>query len=114
MALSVIPNDPAQLRPGRNNQAIYHAKNEWLTYYLKEGVFDSLDIEDALLEPFDYQRLAAPRLAPHFSRKMKSDPRNNVKTNLDLNMQTDIEKLASTYSKRLKIYGINNISVIVV
>ena len=114
VALAVIPNDPSNLRPGRNNESIVKVRNKWLNYYLESDVFEAEIIEDALYEDFDYRRIAAPRRAPHFSRRMRNDPRNNVHTNLDLQMQTDIEKMASNYAKRLKYYDINNIAVLVV
>jgi len=114
VALSVIPNDPVRLRPGKNNVAIVENRNEWLNYYLENEIFDKDDLESALNEPFEYKRNPAPRLAPHFSRRMRNDPRNNIRTHLDLKMQSHLEQMLLTYSNRLKVFDINNVSAIVI
>ncbi|MCU0404143.1 MAG: penicillin-binding protein 1C, partial [Chitinophagaceae bacterium] len=112
-ALSVIPNRPNSLTPGRHNEKIISERNRWLQWMALKGFFSDKEIEDALSEPFDARRQAPPRLAPHVSAMMGATGQPIVKTTLSLNLQQMTEKITGDYVRGLKLMGIRNAAVVV-
>lgn len=70
VTLTIVPNNPTGLAPGRHNAALLAARNKWLRRLGAEGVFPAQDVENALQEPLLARRRPAPRLAPHLSRRL--------------------------------------------
>lgn len=70
VTLTIVPNNPTGLAPGRHNAALLAARNQWLRRLGAEGVFPARDVENALQEPLLARRRPAPRLAPHLSRRL--------------------------------------------
>lgn len=114
VALAVIPNDPTGLRPGRFNEKIIEKRDLWLNYYLKHNTFKEDLISAARTEPFKYKRISAPKRAPHFSRRMARRPGNNIYTHLDLQMQSQVEKMVKSYSNNLRTFDVHNTAVLIV
>ncbi len=113
-ALSVIPNRPNSLTPGRHNDLIIKERNRWLKWMVSQKLFSQKEIDDALNEPFEARRKAPPRLAPHLSQHMLAAGEKRVKTTLDLNTQLKAEKIIADYINALKLEGIRNATAIVV
>lgn len=112
-ALSVIPNRPNSLTPGRHNQVIIGERNRWLKWMEKRGLFDPKEVSYAMLEPFDAIRLPPPRLAPHLSLKLLGSGQPSIQSYIDLNTQLKAEKIVGNYIHALKLKGIHNASAIV-
>lgn len=113
-ALSIIPNRPSSLVPGKNNAFIVQERNKWLQRFAKENVFTKKEIEDALAEPLTVQRDVVPHQARHLSYKlMKSSPGSFVNTTIDINTQMKVEKLTEDYIRNLRLKNIRNASVII-
>jgi len=114
--LSIIPNRPTSLRPGKNDAFLIQERNKWLLRFKKDELFEAAFIQDALEESFFAHRYAIPKHSPHFSRKLarenKGEP--HVKTTLDLKMQLPIEDIVKNYTRRLRNYDIHNAAVLVV
>ena len=115
-ALSIIPNRPTSLRPGKNNDLIVQERDKWLKRFLKHKVFEKETIEDALTESFDAKRYNSPKQAPHFSLRMKNKftEKVNIKTNLNLAFQKNIEVIANNFMKNFKGQNIYNTSIFVI
>ncbi len=115
-ALTIIPNQPNTLRPGRNNEIFITQRNKWIKRFYENDLFDKQTIEDAINEPFNGERRDAPKHAPHFSYliKGKNTQQSIVYTHLNYEMQKKIEQLTLNYIKGLKQYNINNAAVLVV
>ncbi|HSK14210.1 MAG TPA: penicillin-binding protein 1C [Phnomibacter sp.] len=113
-ALSVIPNRPNSLTPGRHNDNIVAERNRWLKRLAKEGYFTKKEIEDALNEPFACQRQPPPRMAPHLSLQLQRSGQEQITSTLELNMQLKAETIVANYVRTLKLRGIRNAAVIVV
>lgn len=115
-ALSIIPNRPISLALGKNNDLIKQERNKWLKRFEKEEVFAKTKITDALVEPFDAKRRAAPKYAPHLSRRLKGTIVKTpiIKTALKFNQQLEVEGITKNYIERLKRININNAAVVVV
>ena len=101
---------------GKKNEAVLKVRNQWLKRFQKSKVFDEISLQDALLEPLDAKRKSSPRLAPHFSYKIKNaySQKANIQTNLDYNKQEKTERLVGNYIKRLYYQHIRNAAAIVI
>jgi len=116
VTLAIIPNRPGGLVLGRNNPQILQERNRWLTYFQREKLFPAQDIADALLEPLEAQRHAAPTLAPHLARRLvlASPGAALIRSTLRPATQAKAEDLARNYVRRLATLGISQAAVLVV
>jgi penicillin-binding protein 1C len=116
VTLAIIPNRPGGLVLGRHNDRILQERNRWLRYFEAQKLFPKQDIADALLEPLDAQRHAAPTLAPHLARRLvQAQPGTAlIHSSLRPGLQTKAEDLARNYVRRLGTLGISQASVLVV
>jgi penicillin-binding protein 1C len=115
-ALSIIPNRPTTLRPGVNNDIIMRERNKWLKRFKAAGIFSDEIIDDALEEQFTAFRTEGPKLARHFSTRMKFQypEKPIIKSNLIAETQLQTEKLVSDYIKQLWGLDIHNGAAIVI
>ncbi len=114
-ALSIIPNRPSSLLPGKNNDLIVKERNKWLQRFLKHGVFEKQVIEDALTEDFNAKRQSSPKNAAHFSYRMKNKFKDkiNIHTTLNLEFQKKIEAIANNFMRTYGAQNIHNTSIFV-
>lgn len=115
-ALTLVPNRPSSLQPGRKNTALVKERNKWLTRFLSEKLFSKNVVEDALKEPLTAIRSAPPKLAPHLAVRLARELPNQpiITSTIDLEKQTITENLVSNYVKRLKTLSITNAAVLVI
>ncbi|WP_375416473.1 penicillin-binding protein 1C [uncultured Hymenobacter sp.] len=115
VTLAVIPNRPRTLVLGRNNAEILAERNRWLRYFQQQKLFPNQVIEDALNEPLDAARHAAPALAPHLARRLVSQFPGQaiIHSTLLKNQQAKAESLTWNYVRRLHELGITQAAVLV-
>ncbi|TGE17532.1 penicillin-binding protein 1C [Hymenobacter elongatus] len=116
VTLAIIPNRPRGLVLGKNNATILRERNRWLRRFGAEKVFPKQDIDNALLEPLEVQRHAAPALAPHLARRLvRQFPGQAITTStLRRDKQAKAEDLTRNYVRRLHALGITNAAVLVI
>ncbi|MBG8552482.1 penicillin-binding protein 1C [Hymenobacter guriensis] len=116
VTLAIIPNRPRGLVLGKDNAAVLQERNRWLRRFGAAGLFPKDDVADALLEPLDVERHAAPVLAPHLSRRLvRQFPRQAIiRSSLQRAKQSKAEDLTRNYVRRLHELGITQASVLVV
>ncbi|GAB3017471.1 penicillin-binding protein 1C [Niabella terrae] len=114
-ALSIIPNRPNSLVPGKDNDRITQARNHWLQRFGQAGLFDAETIQDALAEPLQASRLSPPRRAPQLAWRMRRmfPQLLEIPTTIDARIQQRAEELTAQYSRSLKLRQIHNAAVIV-
>jgi len=115
VTLAIIPNRPAGLVLGKHNPQILRERNRWLAYFQRQKLFPAQDIADALLEPLDARRHAAPTLAPHLARRLvlASPGAALIHSTLRPATQAKAEDLARNYVRRLATLGISQAAVLV-
>ena len=114
-ALSIIPNKPAVMIPGKNNDFIVKERNRWLEKFAGRNVFSKKEIEDALAEPFNVTRGSVPHYIPHLSYKLKKQTNYPIiKTNIELNTQLKTEKLVEDYTRTQRLKNIRNAAVVII
>jgi len=113
--LTVIPNNPNNLRLDIDPAHATQKRNEWIDRFIQDEVFDKLILSDAKEEPVVAARYQVPNLAPHFSnytaKRFKND---EIKSSLDLSIQTISETLLKKYVDRVKGKGVTNGAVLVI
>ena len=116
VTLAIIPNRPGGLVLGRDNARIVRERNRWLRYFQQKNLFPAQDIADALAEPLDAQRHAAPTLAPHLARRLvlAHPGQALIHSTLRPASQVRAEELARAYVRRLATLGIGQVAVLVV
>ena len=116
VTLAIIPNQPRVLVLGKNNDRILAERNRWLRQFRQQHLFPDQDIEDALNEPLDVQRHAAPTLAPHLARRLVTQFPNQpiIHSSLHRGPQAKAEDLTRNYVRRLRELGITQAAVLVV
>ncbi len=112
-ALSIIPNKPRVMVPGKHNDFIVKERNRWLVRFSKRKVFSLKEIEDALAEPFHASRRSVPRYIPHLSARLRNQGHNNIQTHIVLNTQLKTEKLVEDYVRTQRLKNIHNAAVII-
>jgi penicillin-binding protein 1C len=113
-SLSIIPNKPGVMIPGRNNDFIVKERNRWLQKFAGRKVFTPKEIEDALAEPLNATRGTVPHFIPHLSYKLKKQGGDIIKTNIDLNTQLKTEKLVEDYIRTQRLKNIKNAAVVII
>ena len=113
-ALSIIPNKPGVMIPGRNNDFIVTERNRWLEKFAERKVFSKKEIEDALAEPLTATRGSGPHYIPHLSYKLKKQGGDIIKTNINLNTQLKTEKLVEDYVRTQRLRNIKNAAVVII
>ncbi|MBH8557504.1 penicillin-binding protein 1C [Hymenobacter sp. BT442] len=116
VTLAIIPNQPRVLVLGKNNERILTERNRWLRQFQQQHLFPDQDIEDAINEPLDAQRHAAPTLAPHLARRLVSrfPGQPIIHSTLRRAPQVKAEDLTKNYVRRLHELGISQAAVLVV
>ena len=116
VTLAIIPNRPRGLVLGKNNAAVRRERNRWLHRFGAARLFPAQDIADALREPLEVQRHAAPTLAPHLSRRLvRQYPHAAIiRSSLQRAKQSKAEDLTRNYVRRLRELGISQAAVLVV
>ncbi|MBJ6108421.1 penicillin-binding protein 1C [Hymenobacter sp. BT523] len=116
VTLAIIPNQPRVLVLGKNNALILAERNRWLRQFQQQHLFPDQDIADALAEPLDVQRHAAPTLAPHLARRLVTQfpTQPIIRSTLRRSPQTKAEDLTRNYVRRLRELGISQAAVLVV
>jgi len=116
VTLAIIPNQPRVLVLGKNNDQILTERNRWLRQFQQQHLFPNQDIEDAINEPLDAQRHAAPTLAPHLARRLVAQFPGQpiIHSTLRRGPQAKAEDLTRNYVRRLRELGISQAAVLVV
>lgn len=113
-ALSIIPNKPAVMVPGRHNDFIVQERNRWLQRFAERNVFTEKEIADALAEPLEAGRLAMPHHVPHLAYRLKKQGGDIIQTHIRLNTQLKTEKLVADYVRAQRLKNIRNAAVIII
>ncbi|MBR7722402.1 penicillin-binding protein 1C [Hymenobacter properus] len=115
VTLAIIPNQPRVLVLGKNNALILAERNRWLRQFQSQRLFPDQDIEDAINEPLEVQRHAAPTLAPHLARRLVTQYPGQpiIRSTLRRSPQAKAEDLTRNYVRRLRELGISQAAVLV-
>ena len=113
--LTVIPNNPNELRLDRDIKNAVRSRNKWIMYFRERNTFKAEELKDAVEEPVAVNRYAIKNEAPHFCQYILNNcPGDDIQTTLNLSIQKTSEKLLSGYVKRISSKGISNGAAIII
>ena len=114
--LTIIPNRPSSLRLGIDNARVVQERNHWLSRFRQARVYDETAIADALTEPLTAYRREAPQLAPHLSRRLRTEHPGQpiIQSSLNPMIQATTGRLVQNYANRIRLNNIHNAAVLVV
>ena len=103
--LAAIPNSPERLRPDRFPENARHARAKVLNQLLERRQISEEQWREALREPIPTKRHPLPFNAPHLSRLLVKENRQNIETITDGRIYTTIDaKVQETASRILSEY----------
>jgi len=113
--LAVLPNSPALIFPGRNQQLLLQKRNGLLNTLYERGYLDNLELQLALAEPLPGRPHPLPQRAPHLFNRAIADglDASQIFTTLDTDLQQRIESILLRHHDALKGNHIHNIAVLV-
>jgi len=112
--LSVLPNQPALIYPGKNNEFLLAKRKRLLQKLLLKGIIDGQTYDLALQERMPEVNRALPNLASHALQLIKST-RDGKQTNstIDFFFQQNIQSILEKHQSKLTYNEINNLCVLV-
>jgi len=116
LALVGLPNSPSRLRPDTHNAESRQHRDKIAKLLMDRGLISETVCVDIISDAMPEKRFEKPFSAPHFSRLVKSKYKreSNIKTTIDLKIQSLCEKSLSQYMISLMQKGITNGAIVVI
>jgi penicillin-binding protein 1C len=106
--LAVLPNEPALVRPGRNEARLRAKRDRLLERLHAQGAFDAVGLAAAKAERLPGPPGRVPRLAPHLLGP------GRTATTLDRSLQERARDVVARHATELGGRGIHNVAALVV
>ncbi|MFW5707594.1 MAG: penicillin-binding protein 1C [Bacteroidota bacterium] len=114
-ALAVLPNAPALVFPGRNQQDLLSKRNRLLQRLYDKGTIDSLTWQLSLTEPLPQAADPLPHMAPHLLTRAISEGKQGktLNTSIDPFLQERVTEIMHHHHWRLSGNLIHNAAILV-
>lgn len=117
--LSVLPNSPSLIHPGKNRSMLLRKRNRLLDKLAARGIIDEETAYLSKQEPIPAAPQPLPQHATHLLQRFKTErqqlkwPNTRVQSTLDAALQRQLEALLVKYQSRYVANGIHNLSALV-
>ncbi len=113
--LAVLPNQPALIFPGKNQEQLLRKRDFLLKKLYKNDVFDSLTLVLSLDEPLPVKPYPLPQLSNHLMDKAIKDgyQGNLLTTSIDGALQNKVNQILNRYSSQLEANEIHNAAALI-
>ncbi len=113
--LAVLPNAPALVYPGRNQERLLAKRNRLLEKLLEKGVIDLTTSELSSTEPLPGPPLSLPQITPHLIDRAEKDGYRGklCRTTIDRDLQLRLNELIDRYYQQISQNGIHNAAILV-
>lgn len=113
-ALAVLPNAPALIFPGRNEQTFLEKRNRLLKKLWEKEIIDQTTYELAIAEPLPQKPMPLPDMAPHLTERIRNEhPGKRTTTSVQRPLQQRLNLLAERHYQQLKGNEIHNLAILV-
>ena len=113
-ALAVLPNNPAIVRPGKNERTLSRKRNQLLKKLWEKGVIDEATYELSILEELPGKPYPLPQIAPHLTERIRKEQKGQrVKTTIDYATQSQLNRVAKEHHLQLQQNEIYNLAIVV-
>ncbi len=114
-ALAVLPNSPALVFPGRNQELLRRKRNELLHKLYRRDLIDTLTLVLSLEEPLPGPPAHMPSEAPHLTDLFYITGRGaRIRTTIDLSLQQKATEIVNFHQKELENNFIFNAAALIV
>lgn len=115
-ALAVLPNQPAIIFPGKNEDAFRIKRNFLLQKLQQKGSIDATTLELAMAEELPGRPYDLPQLAPHLLSQLVKDGKKGQRNRvtLDLDLQHTVARLLENHIQNWNANYVFNGAVLVV
>lgn len=112
--LAILPNAPSLIYPGKNQEKLLEKRNKLLLKLFQNKVIDSDTYELSIAEGLPNKPYNLPQIANHFVMQVaKNKPQQNIKSTIDINLQEQVNHIASKYYNLYKQNQVYNIAILV-
>ena len=111
--LSVLPNSPGLIRPGRQQELLRKKRDRLLLRLYEGGVLDTTELVLATAEPLPGRPQPLPDAAPHLLTRLGKTSSGRIRTDLSAPLQQQIGELLLRHHGRLAQNQIHNLAVLV-
>lgn len=113
-ALAVLPNAPALIFPGRNEQTFLEKRNRLLKKLWEKEIIDQTTYELAIAEPLPQKPMPLPDVTPHLTERIRNEhPGKRMTTSVQRPLQQRLNLLAERHYQQLKGNEIHNLAILV-
>jgi penicillin-binding protein 1C len=114
-ALAILPNSPALVFPGKNQEKLKSRRDNLLQKLYQRGFFDSTTLVLSLEEPLPMKPRPLPAAAPHLTDYLYNHNKGEmIRTTIDPALQERALEIVNTHQKLLSGNFINNSACIIV
>ncbi|QYJ68708.1 penicillin-binding protein 1C [Flavobacterium litorale] len=113
--LAVLPNAPALIYPGRNQQELREKRNRLLKKLYDAAVIDKTTYELSVQEDLPQKPFNVPQTAPHLLQRVaQTNTGERIKTTIDGTLQHQVNQIVARYYNQYKQTEVHNLAVLVV
>ena len=114
--LSVLPNSPSLVRPGKNEKTLLQRRNKVLKTLFEQGEIDEITYELSLEEPLIGAPKPLPSYAPHVMENVIQQGRKGerIETTIDLNKQKKFTEILARHQFNLDQNHISNAALLII
>lgn len=114
--LAVLPNAPALIYPGKNQQLLQSKRNRLLDKLFQKGVIDATTCELSKAEPLPAEPNPLPQLAPHLLDRAIADghAQQKLATTINASVQQLVSQVVETHHRELMQNQIANAAAILI
>ncbi len=115
--LAVLPRAPAAVYPRANSSRLETSRNRLLERLHGEGAFDAETLRLSFAEPVPMRAEPFPFETPHFTRflyERRGRRSGLTRTYVDIDLQKELERVATVHAGYLRTLGIANLAVLIV
>lgn len=114
--MAVLPNAPALIYPGKNQDKLLEKRNRLLEKLLKRGIIDQLTCNLAQMEPLTGEPKPLPQLTPHLLDRVVRDgyEQQKIHSTIDRSLQNRVARIVDTHHQVLVQNEIVNAAALVI
>ncbi len=117
-SLTVLPNSPSLIFPGKNNKAFLRKRNDLINALFKRGIIDSITCMLSKEEALPGKPFPLPQVAPHLLQRFRSEnlctQQALCESTLDIHLQKEVNEIVALHHDYLKGNGIRNLAALVI
>ena len=112
--LTVLPNSPALIHPGRNRQKLLEKRNILLAKLRNRGIIDNTEYGLACMEPLPAAPVSLPNNASHLLATLaKEQPGERISTSINAVMQRQTQEIVDHYAQEYASNHVYNLAALI-